>query len=298
MMAASTFSAPRGDLRHDEPMRRHTSWRVGGPADTYFKPADREDLCEFVAQCPNIADSLWVGLGSNLLVRDGGYRGVVIASHRALSTIERTDTRVVKAEAGVACAKVAKRCAAWGIGPAEFFAGIPGTIGGALAMNAGAYGGETWRYVQEVETMDARGVVRVRQAAEFEVAYRHVVRPGGEWFLSATFAFEQDGQTSADAIRELLVKRKASQPIGLPSCGSVFRNPPGDHAARLIEAAGLKGLNVGGAQVSPMHANFIINTGEASASDIEALLLLVRAEVARRFEVDLIAEVKIVGDFQ
>ncbi|MFK7885628.1 MAG: UDP-N-acetylmuramate dehydrogenase [Gammaproteobacteria bacterium] len=298
MMSAPTISAPRGDLRHDEPMSKHTSWRVGGPADTYFKPADREDLAAFVAACDAMEDSLWIGLGSNLLVRDGGYRGVVVASHRALSALERLGPTVVKAEAGVPCAKIAKRCTTWQLGPAEFFAGIPGTVGGALAMNAGAYDGETWRYVREVETMDASGVIHTRQASEFDVGYRHVVAPATEWFISATFEFDAAGQTSADAIRELLVRRKATQPIGLPSCGSVFRNPPDDHAARLIEAAGLKGLRVGGAQVSPMHANFIINTGEASAADIEALLVLVRDQVAHQFDVRLIAEVKIVGEFQ
>ncbi len=298
MMSAPANIPLRGELKTNESLKAHTSWRVGGPADTYFKPADRDDLMVFLEQTDAAASALWLGLGSNLLVRDGGYRGVVIATHRALAGLEQTSRNVVWAEAGVPCAKLAKRCAAWGVGPAEFFAGIPGTVGGALAMNAGAFDGETWRFVKKVETIDANGVIRTRQAREFDVSYRHVKTPAPEWFVSATFEFDEVDENGSDAIRALLAKRKATQPIGLPSCGSVFRNPPNDHAARLIEAAGLKGLHVGGAQVSDLHANFIINTGTATAADIEALLLLVRHVVEQRYDVSLIPEVKIVGEFQ
>jgi UDP-N-acetylmuramate dehydrogenase len=298
MMVAPKQTAVRGELKHAEPMKAHTSWRVGGPADVYFKPADRDDLVAFLAQNDVSEAALWLGLGSNLLVRDGGYRGLVIATHRALAGLERLEPNVVWAEAGVPCAKLARRCANWGVGPAEFFAGIPGTVGGALAMNAGAFDGETWRFVREVETVDATGRIRTRPADDFEVGYRSVHLPHHEWFMAATFEFDEVEGDGGRAIRELLLKRKASQPIGQPSCGSVFRNPPGDHAARLIEAAGLKGLQVGGAQVSSLHANFIVNTGTASAADIEALLVLVQTVVAQRFDVTLVPEVKIVGEFQ
>lgn len=298
MMAAGQQYVVRGELKRHEPMKAHTSWRVGGPADTYFKPADRADLVAFLTQY-GVGDSvLWLGLGSNLLVRDGGYRGQVIATHRALAGLERRSSNEVWAEAGVPCAKLAKRCAGWGVGPAEFFAGIPGTVGGALAMNAGAFDGETWRFVREVETVDANGLVRSRPAGDFKVSYRSVTAPTREWFVSATFVFEDVASDGGRAIRDLLVKRKASQPIGQPSCGSVFRNPPGDYAARLIEASGLKGLHVGGAQVSDLHANFIVNTGAASAADIEAVLVLVQSVVAQKFNVTLVPEVKIVGEFQ
>lgn len=287
---------PRGELRHDEPMARHTSWRVGGPADTWYRPADLDDLAGFIASLPPGTPVHWAGLGSNLLVRDGGVRGVVIATHNALSSMTRMDERGIHAEAGVPCAKIARSCARWGLGAGEFFAGIPGTLGGALAMNAGAFGGETWDFVRAVETLDRRGLRRRRARGEYEVGYRQVSGPSGEWFVAAELVFPAGRPVTQDSIRELLVRRKATQPIGEPSCGSVFTNPPGDHAARLIEAAGLKGLALGGAQVSPKHANFIVNTGGATAADIEALMTHVADTVERVHGVRLEHEVRIIGE--
>ena len=286
---------PRGELKRDEPMARHTSWRVGGPADTWYRPADIDDLAGFLAALPPEVPVYWAGLGSNLLVRDGGIRGVVIGTHGVLSGMERHGERGIRAEAGVPCAKIARSCARWGLGAGEFFAGIPGTLGGALAMNAGAFGGETWDYVRSVDTLDRAGVRRRRARAEYQVGYRSVVGPQGEWFLAAELEFPAGRPTTQASIRELLVKRKATQPIGEPSCGSVFTNPPGAHAARLIEAAGLKGCRIGGAEVSPKHANFIINTGGATAADIEALIRHVAAEVERVHGVRLETEVRILG---
>jgi UDP-N-acetylmuramate dehydrogenase len=196
----------------------------------------------------------------------------------------------------VPCARLAKQCIKWGLGPAEFFAGIPGTLGGALAMNAGAFGGETWRHVVEVETIDRAAVRRTRPAAEFLIGYRSVVMPAPEWFLAARLTFEHRPQAHADEIRALLARRKQTQPIGEWSGGSTFTNPPGDHAARLIEAAGLKGHRVGGAVVSTKHANFLINEGGATAADIEQLLLHVQATVERVHGVRLEPEVRIVGE--
>jgi UDP-N-acetylmuramate dehydrogenase len=282
-------------MLEDEPMSRHTSWRVGGPADRYFKPASVEELGQVMATLPADETLTWVGLGSNLLVRDGGIRGTVIATHGAFDSIERLDEHQVRAESGVPCAKLAKRCADWGLGSAEFFAGIPGTIGGALAMNAGAFGGETWRHVTSVETMNRQGLIQQRDAAEYRVGYRSVAGPADEWFVSAILRFEH-GATGREDIREVLARRKARQPIGLPSCGSVFRNPPGDHAARLIEASGLKGHRIGGACVSDMHANFIINTGTATAADIESLIHHVRDTVEREHGVSLEPEVRVIGE--
>jgi len=287
---------PRGELRRDEAMARHTSWRVGGPVDTWYRPADLDDLAAFVASLPPTMPVHWVGLGSNLLVRDGGIRGVVIATHGALSRMERLGEQGIYAEAGVPCAKIARSCARWGLGAGEFFAGIPGTLGGALAMNAGAFGGETWDFVRAVETLDHRGLRRRRARGQFATGYRSVSGPEGEWFIAAELDFPAGRPVTQASIRELLVKRKATQPIGLPSCGSVFTNPPGDHAARLIESAGLKGVRIGGAEVSPKHANFIINTGDASAADIEALLRHVADEVERVHGVALQAEVRILGE--
>ena len=215
---------------------------------------------------------MWIGLGSNLLVRDGGIRGAVIETHGVFDELERRSDNEIWCGSGVACAKLAKQCIKWGLGPAEFFAGIPGTLGGALAMNAGAFGGETWRHVLGVATIDRDGVRRERPASDYVASYRHVSGPRDEWFLGARLTFELRPGVSNEDIRLLLARRKATQPIGEWSCGSVFTNPPGDHAARLIDSAGLKGHRIGGARVSEMHANFIVNDGTASAADIEQLI--------------------------
>ncbi len=296
MNASARTSEPRGTVLYEEPMARHTTWHVGGPAEVYFKPADIEDLAGFLTGLDPATPVHWFGLGSNVLVRDGGLRGVVVATHKVLGGIERLDEQRVRAEAGVACARLARQCAGWQIGPAQFFAGIPGTVGGALAMNAGAFGGETWNHVERVEVMGRDGRIVERGRDEYDVGYRHVAGPAQEWFLAATFAFDADASAGRAAIRELLERRKRTQPITAWSCGSVFRNPPGDHAARLIQAAGLKGFTIGGASVSEKHANFILNEGEATAQDIEQLIVHVRNVVRARFDVDLIPEVRIVGD--
>ncbi|HEY6516498.1 MAG TPA: UDP-N-acetylmuramate dehydrogenase [Steroidobacteraceae bacterium] len=285
-----------GRIRRNEPMSRHTSWHVGGPAEIYFTPGDRADLAAFLRNVPADLPVSWVGLGSNLLVRDGGIAGVVISTRGTLDRLERTSQGIVYAEAGVACARVARQCIKWGLGPAEFFAGIPGTMGGALAMNAGAFGGETWRHVVEVETIDRTGREHRRAQSEYRVSYRHVEPPvADEWFLGAWLRFEARPPEHRGEVDALLERRKATQPIGEWSCGSVFTNPPGDHAARLIEATGLKGLRIGDASVSSKHANFIINHGAATAADVESLILRVRDEVQRAQGVRLHPEVRIVG---
>jgi UDP-N-acetylmuramate dehydrogenase len=229
-------------------------------------------------------------------VRDGGVRGAVIATGQALNGLRNLGGGVVEAEAGVPCTVVARQCSRWELGPAEFFAGIPGSVGGALRMNAGAFGGETWEKVIEVDVVDRRGNVRTRGRDGYQVGYRQVRGPLEEWFLAARFKFDEHYTAAADRIRTLVSERKASQPLGLPSCGSVFKNPPGDHAARLIEAAGLKGARIGGAEVSPKHANFIINTGGATAADIEALIGHVRDTVLARHGVQLDTEVQFLGE--
>jgi UDP-N-acetylmuramate dehydrogenase len=239
----------------------------------------------------------WVGLGSNLLIRDGGLEGVVISTHGTLDRFDRLNQTNVYGEAGLACARIAKQCVKWGLGPAEFFAGIPGTLGGALAMNAGAFGGETWRHVIEVETIDRHGEVHRRPASEFKISYRQVIPPAPEeWFVAAKLEFQRAHGVNDKQIRELLERRKASQPIGEWSCGSVFTNPPDDHAARLIDTAGLKGFRIGDASVSEKHANFIINHGNATAADLERLIQHVRETVERMHGVSLHPEVRIVGE--
>ncbi len=295
MMAVQIESPVGGEIRHDEPMSRHTSWRVGGAAETFFKPANLDDLSQFLQQLGRQVPIFWFGLGSNLLVRDGGIPGVVIATAGIFSDLERLEDQCVRVGVSVPCTQLARQCIRWGFGPSEFFAGIPGTLGGALAMNAGAHGSETWERVRSVRTIDREGVVNQRSPDDFEVGYRSVTGPEDEWFVEATLGFDVDGEASMETLKAMLARRKATQPLGLPSCGSVFRNPPGDHAARLIEAAGLKGCSIGGAEVSDKHANFIINRRNASASDVESLMQHVQDTVRQVHGVDLIREVRIIG---
>lgn len=296
MMAALDDMTVRGEMRYDEPMSRHTSWRAGGPAERFFLPADLDDLQHFLADLDAATPIFWHGVGSNLLVREGGIRGVVISASRILRDLERLDHYTIRAGAGLPCTQVARQCIRWGIGPAEFFAGIPGTIGGALAMNAGAHGGETWERIESVRTIDRTGNVQLRAPSEYNIGYRSVTGPANEWFLEATLVFDPEQVSSAETMNMMLARRKETQPLGLPSCGSVFRNPPDDHAARLIEAAGLKGFAIGGAEVSEKHANFIINREAASATDIEELIEHVQQTVKEVHGVDLVHEVRIVGE--
>ncbi|MEM8815897.1 MAG: UDP-N-acetylmuramate dehydrogenase [Pseudomonadota bacterium] len=295
-MAAPGEIQVQGDLRRDESMSRHTSWRAGGPAEWFYVPADIDDLRHFMTELDDDTPVFWHGVGSNLLVRDAGIRGVVISAGRILRHLQRVDDDTVRAGAGLACTQLARQCVRWGLGPAEFFAGIPGTVGGALAMNAGAHGGETWERVESVQTIDRRGELHQRLPGDFEVGYRSVRGPANEWFLEATLSFDPEQSSDLATMNAMLERRKATQPLGLPSCGSVFRNPDGDHAARLIEAAGLKGFAIGGAEVSSKHANFIINRSDATASDIETLIEHVQQTVRDVHSVELVHEVRIVGE--
>ncbi|HNF90282.1 MAG TPA: UDP-N-acetylmuramate dehydrogenase [Thiobacillaceae bacterium] len=293
-------------------MSQYTSWRVGGKVDRLYTPASLEDLAAFLASLDREEPVWFVGLGSNLLVRDGGLRGTVIHLHGTLRNLAIEQRRqngwtgqdsgkfgVVYAEAGVASPKVARFAASHDLAGAEFLAGIPGTVGGALAMNAGCYGHDTWEFVSQVLTINRAGQINRRGPKDFQVAYRHVAPrdPREEWFVAAWFMFPRgDGSQAREEIKRLLDKRIATQPLELPNAGSVFRNPPGDFAARLIESCGLKGHRVGGAQISEKHANFIVNTGGATAADIEALIHEARTRVAQKSGVELITEVRIIGE--
>ena len=293
MMAAEQL---RGEVRLNEPMSKHTSWRVGGTAESFVVPSSLEDLSQFLGELHLDIPVFWFGVGTNLLVRDGGIPGVVISAARILKDLEKVDAGSVRAGSGLPCTQLARECIRWGLGPSEFFAGIPGTVGGALAMNAGAHGGETWQRVESVRTIDRNGEVHERAPGEYTVGYRSVTGPSDEWFIEAIFRFDPDITPSMDTLNSMLERRKKTQPLGLPSCGSVFRNPPNDHAARLIEAAGLKGYSIGGAEVSEKHANFIINTGAATATDIEELIEHVRQKVIEAHGIELVHEVRIVGE--
>ncbi|HKC45455.1 MAG TPA: UDP-N-acetylmuramate dehydrogenase [Burkholderiales bacterium] len=287
----------RGRLLTDEPMAKHVSWRAGGRAARAYVPRDLADLQVFLPLLPPQEPVCFVGLGSNLLVRDGGFAGTVILQHDTHGAM-RLEGELVFAEAGVASPKVARFAATHGFAGAEFLAGVPGTVGGALAMNAGCYGSETWAFVVRADTIDRDGRIRARRPSDFELGYRHVALPTEEWFVGAWFQFPRgDGERSRRRIKELLARRIATQPLNLPNAGSVFRNPPGDHAARLVEACGLKGFAVGGARISEMHANFIVNPGGAArAADIEALIGHAQRAVRARFGIELVPEVRIIGE--
>jgi len=287
----------KGSLLLNEPLAKYTSWRVGGPAERMYIPADRQDLCDFIKNLPAAEPVFWMGLGSNLLVRDGGIRGTVINTKGRLKEMRLIGDGLVYVEAGVPCAHVARFCGEHGLSGAEFLAGIPGTMGGALKMNAGAFGGETWGIVKNVETIDVDGQVKQRQPEQFTVGYRSVKGIDGEWFLAATLSLDAgDVAASQQKIKKLLEHRAKTQPTNQPSCGSVFRNPPDDFAARLIEQCGLKGYAIGGACVSEKHANFIVNTGKATAADIESLITYVQQEVEQQQGVKLQTEVCMVGE--
>ena len=297
------FQGLRGELRRDEPMSRHVSWKAGGPADRFFAPADLEDLSMFLGQLPPEEPILLVGLGSNLLVREGGWRGTVILTY-AGSKRPRMEEGLLYAEAGVACPRVAHFAADSNLGSAEWLTGIPGTVGGALAGNAGCYGGEIWDIVERVVTINRRGQLRRRASTEFEFGYRRcelktdASSDGDEWFASAHFKLpEGDREESRAIMQALLTKRRSTQPLQLPNAGSVFRNPPeGKTAAKLIQVSGLRKHQIGGARVSEKHANFIVNPGrKGSAADIEALILHVQEVVEEKTHVRLVPEVRIVG---
>ena len=302
----------RGRFLYNEPMKKHVSWRAGGTAQRAYIPADLEDLGWLLRSVPAHEDIHVVGLGSNLLVRDGGVKGVVILLHGVLKKLaieSRThglppapagcDSELVYAQAGVAAPKLARFAANHNLVGGEFWAGIPGTVGGAIAMNAGCYGSETWDKLVQVQTLDRQGQLNERLPSEYVTSYRHVAlkHPHEEWFIGGWFRLPHgDGAASRATISELLKKRISAQPLNLPNAGSVFRNPPGDFAARLVESCGLKGLRIGDAQVSEKHANFIVNRGNATATDIERLIEQIEDRVEARTNVQLIREVRIIGE--
>lgn len=286
----------KGLLVKNKPLAEFTSWKVGGPAKQIYQPADLADLQDFLANLPKDEPLLWLGLGSNTLIRDQGYSGTVIITQSHLKELASLDEQHVRAEAGISCAQAARFTARLNLTGVEFLAGVPGTIGGALAMNAGCFGGETWEHVAHVEMINRQGEIIQRSPQDFEITYRTVVCPQDEWFVSATFRLQAGEKVQSLAmIRELLDRRAATQPTGEPSCGSVFKNPPNDYSARLIEACGLKGYRMGGAMVSPKHANFIVNEEDATALDIEQLIQHVRDTVQQQHGVTLQHEVRIIG---
>lgn len=278
-------------------MANWTTWGVGGLADTILAPSSLKEIV--VALQASFGQNIfWLGQGSNLLVRDGGIRGTVIAT-KNLKGMSIEDGGIY-AEAGALCAHVAKAFAQQGLAGLEFLAGIPGSIGGALKMNAGCFGDQIWNHVQAVQTIDCKGKVRIHPHTDFLPNYRKVEGPAGEWFLG-TWLYsnkKEEPPIIFEYIQRLIKKRRMLQPIGAKSAGSVFKNPPAAFAGALIEACGLKGKHLGGAKISERHANFIINTGTATAAEIEQLIGLVQEEVMHRFAIFLEPEVQIIGEAQ
>ena len=276
-------------LKYNEPMSKHCSLRSGGLTREFFSPENATELSEFLSD--NSRQVLFVGLGSNLLIRDHGFDGVTIhTKHLKELTISEG---IIEAESGTTLAKLSRFAQSNNKHGAEFLSAIPGSVGGALAMNAGAFGSEVWQYVVSVHTINLSGQVNQRKKNDFVIDYRSVLHKHiGEFFLSARFDFNLEQQN--DDVRDLLEKRNSTQPIGLPSCGSVFKNPNGHYAAELIEASGLKGFCVGGACVSEKHANYIINHDNATAADIENLIDHIQNTVKSMHNVELETEIIII----
>jgi len=284
------------DYSYDESMVKHTSWGIGGCADLFYSPKSREDLVSFLSSIDPNLPIAWIGKGTNILVRDAGIRGVVISTKSFLKEIEKTSEYLYKVEAGVACVELALFCQKNGIGPAAFFSGIPGSIGGALTMNAGSFGMETWDLVKSVEVINEKGGISFIEKESFDIAYRAVTFPFRLWFLSCSMFLSSDEETTKDSLIELRNQRIKTQPLSEDTCGSVFKNPPGNFAGALIEGAGLKGFKIGSASISEQHANFIVNEGGAMARDIENLINHTRQVVKKNYDIDLQPEVRIMGE--
>lgn len=297
---ASIAKQIKSPLLMSHPLNRYTTWRVGGPGEVVLIPESIQDIQKILQFIPEDYPITWLGLGSNVLIQDAGVPGLVIITQGSvLNRIEMVGATpcgcpVIYAQAGVPCGQLARFVARNDKAGLEFLAGIPGTVGGALAMNAGCYGGETWDHVTQVETIDRTGVRHIRQKNEFEIAYRKASFSVKEYFLAAYFKVQEgDKAEGLLKIKTMLDKRNLAQPTNLPNCGSVFKNPPENHAAALIQACDLKGHQIGGAQISEKHANFIVNIDNARSSDILELIALAKATVKEKFGIELEQEVKI-----
>ena len=282
---------------YNELLSKHTAWKVGGPADIFFTPQNRDDLSNFLKS--NRGKQItWLGNGTNVLVRDGGIRGAVISTKKSIDKINMETKNSCRVEAGASCMDLALFAEKNQLGPAAFFSGIPGSIGGALTMNAGSFGMETWDLVKEVEVINEKGDISFIEKESFDIAYRTVTFPFRLWFLSCSMFLSSDEETTKDNLIELRNQRIKTQPLSEDTCGSVFKNPPGNYAGALIEGSGLKGFKIGSASISEKHANFIVNQGGATAGDIENLINHTRQVVKKNYDIDLQLEVRIMGEKQ
>jgi UDP-N-acetylmuramate dehydrogenase len=290
--------AGEGDLRFDEPMSKHTTLRIGGPADAWVAPASVARLAEVLRACAARGLRVrCVGGGSNLLVRDGGLRGVVVDTKNLRGLRRENDVEIV-VESGVSTGRLLLAATQWELGGLEFLGGVPGSVGGGLIMNAGTYLGEFVNVTTHVTSLRIADGARVeREAAACGFRYRHSDLPPDEIVVEGRLRLRPRPRAEIEAdVRGLRERRKDREPHGVANAGSTFKNPPGDFAGRLIEACGLKGRRVGAAEVSPVHANWLVNTGGATARDLLALVELVRAEVSAKHGVTLEMEVKVIGE--
>ena len=288
----------KGQLHHGVSLAPFTSWRIGGEAQALYWPTDSADLINFLKNHKAQDAISFLGLGSNVLVGDGGIKGLTVITQGALNQLEMIDTHKVRVGAGVSCAKAARFAARNHCGGGGFLAGIPGTIGGALAMNAGAFGGEIWPIVSQVQLLSREGELKTVSKDAFSYSYRSLKGLAeGWWFYSADLCLVPgDPKEGLESIKHLLAKRAQTQPTNEPSCGSVFRNPDGDFAARLIESVGLKGHRINQVQISPKHANFMVNLGGARAQDVKEMIDLAQEKVEQVHAVSLKREVIYIGE--
>lgn len=289
-----------GDAIHfDCPMDQYTTFRIGGKVDALYFTRQLRELQKTVSYLTKEhIPYLVVGRGSNLLVKDGGFKGVVIIMGGELAGIEENgkDQQTLMAGAGLGIAQLLNHCTRKGLGGLEFLAGIPGTVGGAVTMNAGAFGRDMSNVVQQIQVVTREGELATRNRSELNFSYRELSVPKGTLVVRAKFQLvDENPEVVAKRVKDCLAKRKTTQPLEYPSAGSVFKNPPNNYAGRLIEEAGLKGKRVGGAMISPKHANYIVNTGGASADDVLALMELARERVREQTGIELESEIRVVG---
>ncbi len=280
---------------YNELLSKHTSWKVGGPADIFFIPKNRDDLSTFL-KSNHGKEITWLGNGTNVLVRDGGIRGAVISTKKSIDKIRIETENSYRVEAGASCMDLALFAEKNQLGPAAFFSGIPGSVGGALTMNAGSFGHETWEFVESLEVIDEAGVIHHLDPKDFKFSYRTVELPFPLWFVSCLMQFPESQTTTKSELKAIRDKRLKTQPLSEDTCGSVFKNPKPEHAGDLIERAGLKGYKIGGCSISMKHANFIVNEGDATSANIEDLIKHVQSVVKIKFDVDLETEVRIIGE--
>ena len=285
----------KGRIRENVCMKEYNTWKIGGSAQYFFEPSNLDDLKKFLENSSNI-DIIFLGNGSNVLIRDGGINGCVVSLKNTLNNYTSNKKGKYIFEAGFSCMKIAQITAKDNYGGLEFLCGIPGSLGGALAMNAGCYGGNIWDYVNKVIMINKNGNLVTKSKREFKYGYRNLELEDNNFFIGATFNLQENQlKNSLDIIKEYLKDRRSKQPTGLPSCGSVFKNPENYHAANLIESSGLKNYKIGKAYISDKHANFIITEPSASSSDVEDLIEFIQKTVFENKNIFLETEVKFIG---